>query len=61
MLIGFRVQKVRDQCRDKHLHIAQCTCYVQVLNSVRVNYPMYTFSKNVQRSAADVDLASLGS
>ena len=42
------------------LHV-QCTCYVQVLNSVRVNYPMYTFSKNVQRSAADLDLASLGS
>ena len=33
-------------------------------NGVRVNcmhYPMYTFSENVQRSAADPDLASLGS
>ena len=32
--------------------------------SVRVNcmhYPMYTFSENVQRSAADLDPASLGS
>ena len=52
----FRVQKVRDQCGDKHLH--------ERSNGVRVNcmhYPMYTFSENVQRSAADPDLASLGS
>ena len=26
-----------------------------------MHYPMYTFSENVQRSAADLDLASLGS
>ena len=26
-----------------------------------MHYPIYTFSENVQRSAADLDLASLGS
>ena len=26
-----------------------------------MHFPMYTFSENVQRSAADLDLASLGS
>ena len=53
----FRVQKVRDQCRDKRLHIARTV-------PVPVNcmhHPMYTFSENIQRSAADLEKASLGS
>ena len=51
----FRVQKVKDQCRDKHLNIARPVC-------VRVNCmhcSMYTFwkafSNNIQRSAPDLD------
>ena len=51
----FRVQKVRDQCRDKHLHTART-----VSVSTCMHYPMYTISENVQLSAADLDRASLG-
>ena len=54
----FGVQKVRNQCRDKHLHIART---VSVSTACTTRCRSTTFQRNVQRSAADLDQASLGS
>ena len=53
----FRVQKVRDQCRDKHLHIARTVSVSTACTIPDVDLHLF---RNVQLSAADLDLASLG-